>query len=97
MSEGKRSLGPNLKKFIFLKMAKDAIPDGGGLAAGIGFLITPGKMGAGFRMATEWCDAAIQAVRGAGEPNPWRNSTEEEIAAELVRMIEERKMTRRVG
>lgn len=94
MNDGKRILGPNFKKFVLHKMSKDAIPDGGGLAAGVEFLSTPGRIGEGFRAAVEWCDAAVKAVRGAGNPNPWRESSEEEIAGVLVEKIEERKAKR---
>lgn len=92
MRETKRPLGPNLKKFIFHKMSVDAIPAGSGFGAGVVFLITPGRMAAGFRSAAEWCDLAITAIRNAAEPNPWRDSDEEEIAAEIMRRINERKL-----
>jgi hypothetical protein len=87
-----RPLGPNLKRLIGHKMAMDAIPDGGGFAEGVKFLATPGAMAAGWRDATEWVDSAILAIRQAGEPNPWKNSSEEEIAGELLRKIKARKL-----
>jgi hypothetical protein len=90
-------MGPNFKKFVIRKMSRDAIPDGGGLGAGIEFLTTPGKMASGLHAATEWCDAAVKAVRLAGEPNPWKNANEEEIAGELVRRIEERTQKRKIA
>jgi enoyl reductase-like protein len=61
------------------------------LAAGIEFLSTPGRIAQGFLSAAEWCEQAIELIRSAVEPNPWKNATEEEIAAELLRRIEERK------
>lgn len=91
MESKSRPLGPNLKKLISYKMAKDAIPDGGGLADGIKFFTTSGAMLSGWRTAAAWCDLAILAVREAAEPNPWKTSTEEEIAGELLRGIEARK------
>jgi len=91
MSDPKRPLGPNFKKFVFLKMAKDAVPDGEGLSAALTFLSKGENISVGFRSAVDWCDAAVQIVRSAGEPNPWKHSNEEEIAGELVRRIEERK------
>lgn len=89
-----RKLGPNLKRLIGHKMAKDAIPDGGGFADGVKFLTTPGAMASGWREAAAWVDQAIVLVRNAGEPNPWKNATEEEIAGELLRKIEIRRRER---
>ncbi len=34
---------------------------------------------------------AINAVRNASDPNPWRNATEEEIAGEILQGIEKRR------
>lgn len=85
-----RPLGPNMKKFIFRKMISDAIPEGGGFAAGLKFLTTKGAMSAGWAQSVKWCDAAILAVRNAAEPNPWKDADEETIAGELVRKIGER-------
>ncbi len=83
-----RPIGPNMKKFVIRRMSVDAVPAGGGLNSAIEFLTKPGSIGLGFKSATEWCDAAIVAVRNAAEPNPWKDATEEEIAGELVRRIE---------
>ena len=91
-SERERALTPNLKKLIFIKMGKDAIPDGGGFADGVKFLTTPGAMKQGWQDAVKWVDGAILAVRMATEPNPWKNSSDEEIAGEIVRKLESRKM-----
>lgn len=97
MDTAKRQIGPNMKRVVIAKMISGAIPAGGGLEAGIDFILTPGKMAAGFRSATEWCDAAIAAVRAAGEPNPWKAATEEEIAGELLSRIEERNKARKTA
>jgi hypothetical protein len=95
MTDAKRALGPNLKRLIGHKMAKDAVPDGGGFSDGIRFLTTPGAMLAGWRDAAAWVDSAILAVRQAGEPNPWKESSEEDIAGELLRQIEVRKQNKK--
>jgi hypothetical protein len=84
-------MGPNLKKLAIHKMSLDAIPPGGGLHAGIKFLTEPHAMTDGWHNSIEWCNLSIQAIRDAAEPNPWRESSEEEIAGELLRRIEERK------
>lgn len=86
--------GPNMKRLIAHKMSRDAIPDGGGIAAGIAFL-TSGKIGEAAKAATQWCETAILAVRQAAEPNPWKSATDEEIAGELAKQIDDR-LKRRV-
>lgn len=83
--------GPNVQKLIIEKMAADAIPAGGGLVDGIRFLSSREAVVNGAKRATEWVKLAICAVRTACEPNPWKNATDEEIAGEVLRQIEERK------
>jgi hypothetical protein len=87
----KRKFGPNFRKLIIHKMSHDAIPDGGGLGAGIAFLLDPLATAKGWLNAQEWCEAAIKLIRDAEEPNPWKSAAEEEICAELLRRIDERK------
>jgi hypothetical protein len=93
--DGERVLGPNLKKLIILKMNRDAIPPGGGLAAGIEFLTTHGSLSSGWEKAAKWCDLAIQIIREAPKPNPWKMASEEEIAGELLRQIDSKKAAAR--
>jgi hypothetical protein len=88
-------LTPNVRKLIFHKMSLDAIPKGGGFADGIKFLSDREGMAKSLRAADDWVKAAILAVRNAGEPNPWRDKTDEDIAGELMRKIEERKIEQR--
>lgn len=87
----KRPLGPNAKKLIAHKMSIDAIPAGGGFEAGIRFLSSKESILSGARHATQWVLAAIDAVRGAAEPNQWKSASDEEIAGELLLKIDERK------
>lgn len=88
-----RRLGPNARKLIAHKMSIDAIPQGGGLAAGIKFLSSKTAILAGAREATNWTATVIDLVRAAAEPNPWKDAGDEEIAAELLRRIDaKRKM-----
>jgi hypothetical protein len=84
-------LGPNVKRLISIKMAKDAIPDGGGFADGVKFLSSKESIVAGVRAATEWVKAALIAVRQATEPNPWKSASDEEIAGHIIERIEARK------
>jgi len=79
--------GPNVRKLIAHKMARDAVPSGGGLADALAFLTRKEAIVASARAATEWVALAIRAVREAGEPNPWREASDEEIAGELLRRI----------
>jgi hypothetical protein len=88
-------LTPNLRRLIFHKMSLDAIPKGGGVADGIKFLSDRAGMVKSLHTADEWVKAAILAVRNAGEPNPWRDKPDEDIAGELLRKIEERRNEQR--
>lgn len=84
-------LTPNIRKLIFHKMSLDAIPKGGGIADGIKFLSDREGLSKSLRAADEWVKAAILAVRNAGNPNPWKDRPDEDIAGELLRKIEERR------
>jgi len=55
-------------------------------------LLTPGKLQSTGRAAEEWVAQAIEAVRLAAEPNPWRTATDEEIAEEILRTVVGRKL-----
>ena len=84
-------MGPNVKKLISQRMAVIAIPSGGGLADGIKFLSSKESIVSGAKEAVKWVADAISAIRGAGEPNPWKAATDEEIAAEVLRKIAAKK------
>ena len=83
-------LGPNVRKLIATAMAAKAIPTGGGLEAGLKFLSSKTNIANGFRAASEWTKQALQIVREAAEPNPWKTATDEEIAKEILDRIERR-------
>ena len=84
-------MGPNARKLFITKMSRDAIPDGGGLADGLKFFtISSLERGAIIDKAMEWTQKAIQLVRTSAEPNPWRAASDEEIAGEILRRIDER-------
>jgi len=89
-------LGQNAKKLIAHKMSVDAIPAGGGLADGLKFLSNKESIVSGARLATEWVAAAIDAIRGAADPNPWKFSTDEEIAGHILNQIAARKQARTI-
>jgi hypothetical protein len=82
---------PNVKKLIIHKMSVDAVPAGGGIGDALKFLTTPGSIGKGWKEAAEWIESAIMVIRQAAEPNPWKDSSDEEIAGYLLQRIEERR------
>jgi hypothetical protein len=84
-------IGPNVKKLIATRMSTEAVPAGGGINDAINFILKPGAMAEGFRKASQWVQDALQVVRLAQEPNPWKVATDEEIAGELLRRVEERR------
>ena len=80
----------NVKLLMIAKMARDAIPAGGGFSAGMAFLTDPARIRDGATAAKKWVDEAIAAVRSASDPNPWREATDEDIAGEILRQMDER-------
>ena len=80
--------GPNIKRLWAMKMAKDTIPSGGGFADGLKFFSSKESIINGSKAATEFVKNAIQAIRNAANPNPWRESSDEEIAGEILRRID---------
>lgn len=82
---------PNVKRLIIHKMSVDAVPAGGGIGDALKFLTTPGGIGKGWKEAADWVKSAITVIRQAAEPNPWKESSDEDIAGYLLKRIEERK------
>lgn len=90
MTDSPQQMGPNVSQLIAYKMSVDAIPHGGGFADGLRFLSDKENVTNGAGVAMAWVRTALEAVRQAGEPNPWKNSTDEEIATYLLEQIAER-------
>jgi hypothetical protein len=88
MSTSGKPLGPNRKALIMMRVGMIAVPKGGGLESAIQFLTTPGRISTGFREAVQFVDGAIQKIRNAGEPNPYKASTDEEICGALLSKIQ---------
>jgi hypothetical protein len=84
-------MSPNVKQLVIVRMSVEAIPHGSGLEAAIRFLSSRDRLVDGAKSAMSWVEAAILAVRQAGDPNPWKNADDEAIAGELLRQIEERR------
>lgn len=84
-------IGPNVKRLTIRKMPRDAVPDGGVIVEALGFLSSPDRLSQVARDAAAWVDGAILAVRQAANPNPWRDKSDEDIAGEILRQIEEKR------
>ncbi len=83
--------GPNFKKIVSMKMAMNAIPKGGNFMDGVRFLVDKDMLISGFKKAWDWAEQSIIKVREATEPNIFKNATDEEISAEILKKIEEKK------
>lgn len=77
----------NVQKLIAHKMALDAVPRGGGMGDALNFLSSKDSITQGAKAAAVWVRTACEVVRKAGEPNPWKESTDEEIAGYLLSEI----------
>jgi hypothetical protein len=86
-----KRVGPNVKRLLIIKMSRDAIPDGGGFADGVKFLSSKESIMSGYKSAEQWTKDAIQAVRNACDPNPFREADNETIAGEILRKLEAKK------
>ena len=80
-----------MKRLVAARMARDAIPPGGGFAAGVAFLLDPDRIGRVAREATAWAEQAVKLVRDAPGANPWRSADDEAIAGEVMRQLDARK------
>jgi hypothetical protein len=81
---------PNVEKLILRKVAHDTIPTGKGLIAAVEFISDRERLAKAAAEASEWAMRMIQSVRDAEEPNIWKRATDEEIAGEIMRMVERR-------
>ena len=89
------SISPNVKKLIIYKMSLDAIPPGGGIADGLKFFTDKERISKTIRESDEWVKQALTVVRNAAEPNPFKNVSNEDIAGEILRKIEEKRDARK--
>ncbi len=85
-----RRIGPNVRKLIARKMSLDAVPKGGGFNDALNFLSDKSNITESAKRAAKWVQLAIQTLRQAGEPNPWKDADDETIAKEFLRKIAER-------
>lgn len=96
MSETARTLsGPNMRRLAVHRMALDAVPAGGGFADAIRFMSSKDRIVSSAKAAEEWARAAVDAIRNAADPNPWRDADDEAIAGEILRGVAARKSAAR--
>lgn len=81
----------NVRRLVIVRMSQLAIPADGGLADGLEFFTNQEKRQRVMREAEAWVAQALELMRTAAEPNPWRTASDEAIAGELLRQIDERK------
>lgn len=79
-----------MNRLAILRFAMLAIPDGSGIAGAYKVLSKPGEVARLTKEACAWAREAVDLVRTAADPNPWRDATDEDIAAEVVRQAEAR-------
>lgn len=87
--------GPNVSRLIAARMSVLAIPPNGGLLDGVRFLSDRDALGRAAREAEAFARDAIAVMRLAADPNPWRDATDEEVAGEILRAVEERQRAAR--
>lgn len=87
---GERRLGPNTRKLLGHFIAREAVPEGGGLADGLNFLIDPDRRQRGMEKAMVNMEAALAAVKSAPD-NPYGDD-DEAIAAAILARIEARQI-----
>jgi hypothetical protein len=88
MIDKKKKHGPNFMELAFRLEAKMAIPDGGGIAAGIDFLMDKEKQIKIMEKAFEQAETIIQIIREA--PDNTYGNDEEVIAKAILDKIKAR-------
>lgn len=69
------SEGPMFKQVVAAKMARDAVPPGGGVLDGVNFLLNGPRVRRAAREAAEWVRQAIRIVKSAND-NPYGDDDE---------------------
>ena len=85
-----RKHGPNVMKLIFSRMAAIAVPAGGGIGDALNFVASKERIVEAAREAEAWVASVVKLVRSS-PCGRWKASTDEQIAAEILRQAEERK------
>ena len=87
-------MGPNVRKLICHHMSTVMVPPNGGIADALEALTTPGRLTEVAKESTEWVRQALEAVKSAPN-NPF--SSDEEIAGEILKRVEEKLRQRRIS
>jgi hypothetical protein len=85
--------GPKFMEVVCYKVARDAIPEGGGLADGVALFAEPNRLQQHMKSAIAWVEEAIRVMRTAPD-NPWGDD-EEILAGAILDEIERRGEGRR--
>jgi hypothetical protein len=83
-----RQLGPNMRKLVATYTAK-LLTDQAPSIAGVSGKILDGTFVSDVKRAQMWCKQAVNAIRNAAQPNPWVHATDEAIAGEILKRIQE--------
>ena len=73
----------SIQKLAIRKFSRDAVPPGGNIMDGIKALQDP-KLSKKLKECIEWAEEAVNAVRKAKEPNPYKDMTDDEIAQVIL-------------
>jgi len=84
--DNNKPMGKNVKRLLVLKVSRDAIPTGGGFAAGIEFLLNKERMIDVNRKAIAWIEEALAAVKATPD-NPYGDD-DELIAQAILNKLE---------
>ena len=76
-----KPMGKNVKRLLAYKVSRDAIPNGGGFAAGLDFLMDKERMIQVSRDALAWIELALAAVKAAPD-NPYGD--DDELIASVI-------------
>lgn len=77
---------PNLFELVMHRFSVICVPPNTGLNAAID-CIRNNELAANWKAARVWAEGALAEVRAASDPNPWRNSTDEEIATFIMERV----------
>lgn len=83
-----RPMGPNAKKLFAAFLAKEAVPDGGGLADSMKFFLDKEHRAGVIERAAKNFEAGIAAVKAAPD-NPYGDDEEAICAAVLARLAQD--------
>lgn len=82
-------MGQNARELLAYFVAREAIPNGGGLAAGLNFLVDPVARRRGTQRGILAMQAALAAIKAAPD-NPYGDD-DEAIAGAILREVQRKK------